>query len=340
MYSMGKKTKVTILIPTYNGSKTIKETLQSILSQSYKSFEILIHDDASKDDTLRIVHTLKDERIMIRRNRKNVGCQKNMEMARKKINHGIVFFMAQDDILAKNALMETIRAFKKEKDIGFVTRPYYWFDDDIHKPVRATNEVNPKQNETISIRSDYCKIEKVIESIGQISGLAYIAEYADIPIHTDIFTGHAYLFAGILKRKKAVFLKDHTVAVRIRSSQSRSLPGIYEKSPLQSWVDFFNSVFFEKKFAGFRSYFIMNYCAKNYLGLLQIRNYSEYRYVLREIFLLVKYRWKNIYNPSFLLISGLCLLTPRIILISFVDWFKKTIHARSVRKIIFEFSLK
>jgi len=337
---MGKKTKVTILIPTYNGSKTIMDTLQSILSQNYRDYEILIHDDASGDDTLRIIRALKNRKIKIYRNKKNVGCQKNMEMARKKIRHGIVFFMAQDDILAKNALMKTIRAFKKGKDIGFVTRPYYWFDDDIHKPVRATSEVNPNQDEIISIRSDYRKIEKVIESIGQISGLAYVAEYADIPIHMDIFTGHAYLFAGILKQKKVVFLKDHTVAVRIRSSQSRSLPGIYEKSPLQSWVDFFNSVFFGKKFVGFRSYFITNYCAKNYLGLLQIRNYSEYQYVLREILLLIKYRWKNIYNPSFLVISGLCLLTPRAILIPFVDWFKKTIHARFVRKISFDFSLE
>jgi glycosyltransferase involved in cell wall biosynthesis len=46
---------VSILICTYNAEKTIKETLDSCLNQTYKNFEILIHDDQSKDKTIEII---------------------------------------------------------------------------------------------------------------------------------------------------------------------------------------------------------------------------------------------------------------------------------------------
>ena len=56
---------IDILIPTYNGSKSITETIKSILSQDYKNFRILICDDASKDNTIKTIKQIKDDRISI-----------------------------------------------------------------------------------------------------------------------------------------------------------------------------------------------------------------------------------------------------------------------------------
>ena len=43
--------KFSILIPTYNGAEVIGDTLRSLLSQSFQNFEIIVQDDASKDNT-------------------------------------------------------------------------------------------------------------------------------------------------------------------------------------------------------------------------------------------------------------------------------------------------
>ena len=51
-----KKTKVQILLATYNGEKFIQEQLDSIINQKYKLWEILIHDDGSYDYTILILN--------------------------------------------------------------------------------------------------------------------------------------------------------------------------------------------------------------------------------------------------------------------------------------------
>ena len=47
--------KVAILLSTYNGEKYLKEQLDSILAQTYTNFELIIRDDGSKDNTVKII---------------------------------------------------------------------------------------------------------------------------------------------------------------------------------------------------------------------------------------------------------------------------------------------
>lgn len=56
---------VSILICTYNAEDTIEQTLKSCLNQTYENFEILIHDDQSKDKTIDIINKIWDKRVKI-----------------------------------------------------------------------------------------------------------------------------------------------------------------------------------------------------------------------------------------------------------------------------------
>ena len=73
--------KVDILLATYNGEKYLKEQLDSILSQTYSEFRLLISDDASTDNTKKILeeYTEKDKRIIVFCQQKNLGVIKNFE---------------------------------------------------------------------------------------------------------------------------------------------------------------------------------------------------------------------------------------------------------------------
>ena len=51
--------KIYILMPTYNDSSTIVYSLDSILSQNYKNYEIIIVDDGSTDDTKKVINNYK-----------------------------------------------------------------------------------------------------------------------------------------------------------------------------------------------------------------------------------------------------------------------------------------
>ncbi|WP_413287827.1 glycosyltransferase family 2 protein [Bdellovibrio sp. HCB337] len=70
---------VCICIPCYNSEKTIGETIQSALKQTYSNFIIRVLDNASTDRTLQIVESFKDERITIYRSEKNIGAIANFD---------------------------------------------------------------------------------------------------------------------------------------------------------------------------------------------------------------------------------------------------------------------
>lgn len=331
--------KFSILIPTYKGASVIGETLKSILSQKFDNFDIIIQEDASKDNIEKVVRSFNDKRIKFFRNEKNLGYPKNLENARKNATGDIIYLMGQDDILGKDALLDTYNAFKLSDDIGAVTRPYYWFDKNINVPVRAKEQLNPNQNEIIKITDDYQKVIAVFKTLDQLSGLAFRAKYMDLPFHEDIFPSHVYPFASIFKKHPIVFLKDYNVAVRIATSQTRTLSSIYEKSPLQSWVELFDNVFYEKKFESIKNYCIKNFVAINYVGLVQMRNYAKYEYFLREVLYLLKYRWQNIFSISFWFFSLGCIITPVSLLIPLVDLYKNKINSKKLKYIKFSYQI-
>ena len=331
--------KFSILIPTYNGALVLGDTIKSILSQSFTNYEIIVQDDVSKDNTEKVVKSLKDNRIKFYRNEKNLGYSKNLDKLAKRATGEIIYLMGQDDILASDALLNTYKAFKRSPDIGAVARPYYWFDKDIDTPVRATRQLNPKKDEIVKITDDYDRIVLTIDVAGQLSALAYRKKFLDTPFHEDIFPCHVHPFAAILVKHPIVFLKDYNLAVRISSSQCRSVSSIYNKSPLQTWIDFANTIFKGKKLDGLRKYFIKNYVATNYVGLVQIRNYAKYRYLFREIWLLLKYRWQNIYSPKFWFFSLGCILMPPIWLIPMVDWYKNSVNSKKLEGINIKYKI-
>ncbi|HLN19076.1 MAG TPA: glycosyltransferase [Patescibacteria group bacterium] len=331
--------KFSILIPTFNGSAVIKDTLRSILTQSFQNFEIIIQDDVSSDNTVEVINSLNDPRIKIFKNEKNLGYSKNLDSLSRKATGEIIYLMGQDDILAQGALMDTYNAFKSSPDIGGVARPYYWFHKNIDIPVRATKQLNPQKDEIVRITDDFNRIILLIDVAGQLSGLAYRRKFIDRPFHDDIFPCHVYPFASILKKHPIVFLKDYNLAVRIASSQCRSVSSIYNVSPLKSWVDFFNNVFNEKEFINLRNYCIKNYVAVNYVGLVQIKNYAKYRYLLREIWYLLKYRWENLFSLKFWFFSLGCVVMPASLLIPMVDWYKNNINSKKLKYIKIKYNL-
>ncbi len=330
--------KISVCMPVYNGAKVISPTIRSILSQSYPNFDLIIVNDCSKDNTEEVVRSFKDKRIKFYSNEKNLGYSGNIEKCRQKATGDIIYLMGQDDILAEGAFLNTIKAFQKSSDIGAVTRPYYWFDEEIEKPVRAKKQLNPDSDEIVTINDAPLKIVRMFETLDQLSGLAYRRKYMDLPFHPDVFPCHIYPFASIFKKHPVVFLKDYNIAVRISSSQTRSLSSIYEKSPMQSWKEMFDNVYPEKKFKEFREYIIKNFVAKNYVGLVQLRNYARFNYFLREIVLLVKYRIANLFSFTFWFYALGCLLTPPALLIPLVDWYKNNVIFRSLKHIKFSYS--
>jgi len=83
--------------------------------------------------------------------------------------------------------------------------------------------------------------------------------------------------------------------------------------------------------------YALKQATKNFVGLVQIKNYSNYRNLIREIFILVKNRPLNLTNISFWFFSLGTLVIPRSILRRLVDDFKNTVNARRYRNLQINF---
>lgn len=92
--------QISIALATYNGGKYIREQLDSIFSQSFQDFELVICDDQSNDDTVDIIreYAAKDSRITFQKNEKNLGFKKNFEQTVSLCKGKYIAFCDQDDI--------------------------------------------------------------------------------------------------------------------------------------------------------------------------------------------------------------------------------------------------
>lgn len=340
--------KFSILMPTYNGSKWIKQTINSIVRQSYPNFELIISDDCSTDNTIDIVKGIKDNRIKIFKNNVNIGYSFNLEKARSfsSEDSNIVYLMGQDDILAKDALLKTYNAFKISKEIGVVSRSYYHFTGNDFKSGNR-NTSRPISRKPICIIDSFDildvrdnlkknKILNYISSLGQLSGLAYRKCYMDIPFNKDIFVSHIYPFLSVFKKYKAVYLNDYIVAVRTESSQCIHVSSIYEVSPLKSWVDMLNNILNEKKYGGLRK-LLINKVGAEIEGILQIKNYGQTKHYYREILFYVKYRPKNLLSIRFYAYVLGSLVIPKRLLIKIISYYKNYILSRGMKNVRIEY---
>jgi glycosyltransferase involved in cell wall biosynthesis len=330
-----------ICIPVYKGSHLIGDMLRSILNQEdFQNFEIIIGDDNPADlgdeieKTKNIIASFNDERIKYFKNEKNLGYAKNLQGIVSRAKNDVLFLMAQDDILAKDTLRKTHDAFFLGDNVGVVTRPYFWFMDDIKKPVRAVFPYSEKKDSVISIFDGEKEFLKIFESVGQLSGLAYRREFLEVPFNDECFPAHIYPFAGILRKHKCAFLKDYTVAIGIIDSQTRSVSSIYDLSPTQSWLKMYRIVFADEKYKKQREWG-ERHILSNFMGLVQLKNYGKPGVLWREIKILAKERRKNLFNLKFWFFVLGTLLTPRFILRPLVDWYKNRINSKLVSIITF-----
>ena len=319
-----KKPHFSIVIPVYNGAKTIGETIGSILSQSFTDFELIVQDNDSDDDTARIVSAYSDPRVKYYKNSGNLGYSQNLREGKKNCLGDILFLMAADDILLEDALDNTHSAFKLDENIGAVTRPYYWYTKNIVKPVLETPRFSTGQNEVGSIDDKFSRVSLILnnEILGQLSGLAVRMKFVDTDYSDDPWISHGYPLASIFKKHPVVFLKDYSIAVRIGMNYTRKR-STYDCSPMKCWVDLFEKIYYESEFEEIKSKCIREIVAVNYIGLVQIKNFGEYSSLLKEIFYLIRYRWTNIFSLSYWFFSLGTLVVPSSVLLPMVDWYKE-----------------
>lgn len=122
---------VSIITPTFNTEKYIRETLQSVLNQSYKNWEMILVDDASTDQTVSIIEEFaqKDGRIKCFKLSKNSGNGFARNVALEKASGKYIAYLDADDLWISSKLEKQIQ-FLKRNNLPFTFSFYDCIDDD------------------------------------------------------------------------------------------------------------------------------------------------------------------------------------------------------------------
>lgn len=270
------KTNLTIAIPAYNNAKTIGEAIESALAQEYPSKEIMVVDDCSTDDTVKIAMSYPGVRVTV--NPENFGIGVNLLSCMKQAKGKYILYLCADDVFTSNKVAgDVCKIFNHSTTIGVISRYYYQFMNG-HKGAVMT--VRDKNILTASINP---------------SGIA-LRCWNEVWGSNKMFCEMPLMITQYLKIFQWTTMEWDTVAVRLHEDGNTACKETYYKeSPIQVMTDFLGKDF------------------KYHLGLIQLKNRAP-KMVWNEICLTVKINKNNLKDPFFWFCAAVALIVPGSIL--------------------------
>jgi glycosyltransferase involved in cell wall biosynthesis len=114
-------------MPVYNSSKYISESIESVINQIFKNWELIIIDDGSNDSTDEVVSQYMDTRIRYFK-QSHGGVSSARNFALEKMKGDYFCFLDADDVMPSNGLRDRIGVFENQPDLTFVDGTVIYFD--------------------------------------------------------------------------------------------------------------------------------------------------------------------------------------------------------------------
>ena len=178
--------KVSIIITTFNGSSYIRETIESVINQTYKNWELIILDDGSNDNTCEIISEIKDERVFLYKvGRIGInGKVKNIGLT--KCSGELIAFIDHDDLWHSEKLEKQVAALQAYPEAGFCLTGGYNFISNIepveyfynrNKGLRVENIFMPIFQSKIAVWTQALLVKnECLQSIGTFNETSMFAD--------------------------------------------------------------------------------------------------------------------------------------------------------------------
>jgi len=122
-------TRVSIILPTYNGSRYIRQSIESCLNQTFRNIELIIVDDGSSDDIAGIVDGYRDSRLKYLRHDKNLSLPRALNTGFRNCTGEYLTWTSDDNYYANNAIEEMVKFLQTYPEVDFVYAESYILDE-------------------------------------------------------------------------------------------------------------------------------------------------------------------------------------------------------------------
>jgi glycosyltransferase involved in cell wall biosynthesis len=174
---------VSVAMCTYNGSRFLREQLESIAAQSRRPDELVVFDDVSRDDTRSILKAFADHSefpVRLFANKERLGAARNFQQAIQACEGEIIVLSDQDDVWRPHKLMSVVEAFRQHPDAVYAFSDAAMVDQS-GKPLGQT----------------FWEVVRLRQSIDAFSG----ARQVEILLRHNLIPGAALAFRASFREK-------------------------------------------------------------------------------------------------------------------------------------------
>lgn len=120
--------KVSVILPTYNGSRYLKDSVPSVMSQTFRDFELLIIDDGSTDQTKDVIGGYRSDPRFIYTKQQHAGLSEARNRGLESARGEYIAFIDCDDIFLKEKLKRQVQAFDKNAvaDVVYTSERFFY----------------------------------------------------------------------------------------------------------------------------------------------------------------------------------------------------------------------
>ncbi|MCB9046914.1 MAG: glycosyltransferase [Chitinophagales bacterium] len=134
---------ISVILPVYNGLPYLKESVESVLAQTYNDFELLVLDDCSADGSWEYLESISDPRLKLSRNDVNKGLFYNLNFMSKKAEAPLVKLWSQDDYMVPEALGKIVAFHKEHPGLGMSYTAVKIIDENSTVVKEAKEDITP-----------------------------------------------------------------------------------------------------------------------------------------------------------------------------------------------------
>ena len=205
---------VSIIIPVYNSSKYIEETIKSINVQTYTNYEAIFIDDCSVDNSVHIIEKYKqiNPKIKLIKLKRHLGVSRARNIGIRRAKGRYLTFLDSDDIWINNKLEEQIKYIQKN-NVEFIYSSFRYINDNGTKVSKKIN-VKPKLSYKEALLDTRILTTTTMIDLNKIP-----KRYCYMP---DIMNEDVAVWWRILKKGYIAYAQNNVLAYYRKSKNSRS----------------------------------------------------------------------------------------------------------------------
>jgi len=180
-WRLDRSSKVSIVLPTHNGSRYLRQSIESCLAQSYDNLELIVVDDGSAEDIRGLVGEFTDPRLRFVRKEPNQGLPAALNTGFELASGAYLTWTSDDNYYQPDAIERLLRFLQRHPAFGFVYSSVYIVDDrQPGRPIKTRRALPPadlkRQN---SVGACFLYRREVYESVGLYNSDAVLVEDYD-----------------------------------------------------------------------------------------------------------------------------------------------------------------